>query len=250
MSLSFANVFCGCGLTAVAIYMLLVLTKLTKRDEDNGTVAFAMYVILVYSTCSALLHLVIATTERLVAILYPIRHKLFITKRRVQVSLLTVWVIAALLGLSPLFKHGSLENDQQFEHATTMIRFVFNIVSSMALAIGLLILLAYGIIIYKMVRGTNTEINRNRQLRHVNERKVIINSVALILCYIVTTIPSAVLNLWEIKTKYIRLWQSIIALRPLLDSLLYFFMNYCRRHWHVFVHDCLVSGIIKALLLV
>ena len=240
LSLSSANILSGLAYILPTTMGLLAST-LSMTLFDLILVRYVLVSTMLFSIFSSLFHIVIITIERLVAVLFPMRLQFWITKTRTIICLIAAWVISAIIAASPFYRFKNIKDLKSIVRADqSMIDLVFTL-SIFIVAIGILMLCVYVIITYKMIkrpllqagrlRGSN--ISRQSAESHISftpsEKKVIVNSVTVTACFILCTFPTAMTMLFLIKTIYVRVFETLIALRAFLDSIIYFFCIYYKR---------------------
>ena len=159
----------------------------------------------------SLIHILIIATQRLCAIIFPCAFNHWLTIRRCKLLLITAWVIGLPYGIAYSYYH------------------IVAIVSCYQIIIvGIALVAVYCTICYKSSenakRRTSMTFSQNKQ----NER-IILHSTAVTIVFIACKYPYSINYLFIANNRTLRKYfYGLIALRPLMDPLIYFFVNHLR----------------------
>ena len=167
-------------------------------------------------------NVVLITIDRYTAVNFALKHRIWVTKRRVRITLGAIWCLQPILVTSAVIRSIELST---------------KIFGGINISACVVLLVMYCCIIRK-VRNIPRE--RKRWNTHQEagdgnsnskkERLVIINSIAVTLCFIICYAPTGVCKLLSeptvYHTRYYYTTISFLALNPVIDPMIYFLFSY------------------------
>ena len=222
LSLALSDVLVG---IAVVVFKILdfILGDQTWLQEENFIVVFIM------SALFSLQNLLVITIDRFIAVKFPIKHRLLVTGRRVNILIVLIWVVTCLLGIVlNLILILGLHIDTDY----------FMLLSSiLIISWGVLMPIFYGCIL-KVVFTRQTAAKMNVEDSTVpnrlqkgfrglqkSERAVLFSSVLVSVSFVICTYPFAI---EYIKTNEdVSLASSILMIsNSILNPIIYFFSRF------------------------
>ena len=222
LSLALSDVLVG---IAVVVFKVLdfILGDQSWLREENFIVVFIM------SALFSLKNLLVITIDRFIAVKFPIKHRLLVTGRRVNILIVLIWVVTCLLGIVlNLILILGLHIDTDY----------FMLLSSiLIISWGVLMPIFYGCIL-KVVFTRQTAAKMNVEDSTVpnrlqkgfrglqkSERTVLFSSVLVSVSFVICTYPFAI---EYIKTNEdVSLASSILMIsNSILNPIIYFFSRF------------------------
>ena len=227
LSLALSDLLVG---IAVAIFKILdfILGDQDWLKEDAFIVVFIM------SALFSLKNLLVITIDRFIAVKFPIKHRLLVTGRRVNMLIVLIWVVTCLLGI--------VLNLILILGLNIHIRYFMLLSSVSIISWGVLIPLFYGCIL-KVVftRQTAAKMNvedssiSNRLQKgfkglHKSERTVLFSSVLVSVSFVICTYPFAIEYFETGRTRRMSLASRILIIsNSILNPIIYFFSRFLGR---------------------
>ena len=167
----------------------------------------------------SIMHLLVMTVERTVAVTAPFWHKANITRKRVQITLSILWLnqLFMYLGKLLLFKKGNISFNRAMIMYLKFVSIVFFLTS-------IIIFISYAVIITK-VKSSLKEGSSNEEYssRKRKQRRLIIITCLIsgtcFICYLPYTIVAWFSIVWVFR------FQFCLCLSTLLNPLVYFFSS-------------------------
>ena len=103
-----ANILIGIAFIVMPTFSYLHL-KVSINIVDALLTVYVRLSILLFGMFPPFYVLLLITTERLVAVLYPLRLQFWIIKMRVKICAIVAWIISTLLAVSPFYGFKSLK---------------------------------------------------------------------------------------------------------------------------------------------
>ncbi len=171
---------------------------------------------MVFSLTSSVTHVGFIAVQRAIAVASPFKVKQIITMSRCHIILALMWIISVGLAI----------------FAIGLEKLGFMILSSIAILIGIALIIIYSIICYitlkKNIAYDNSENTQRR--RRQSEKEVLMYSVAITVVYIVCSYPKSFIQFMTSYPAYVFIASNaLLSINPLLDPLLYFLSSYVRR---------------------
>ncbi len=168
----------------------------------------------VFSVFASFFHAIFIAVQRICAVAFPLRVKRLLSRRRCIIVILCIWTIS--VGISIAFAFGTSMT------AATARGYI------MILSICLLIVL-YSILLVIIKGKPAIQMQRREQ----SNRRGMIYSFALMFVFVCCVLPFAIDQLDPFKDFDTAIWFNRISLlvfscNPLFDSILYFFITFCR----------------------
>ncbi len=210
LSLSVADLLVGLSYAClVALYML----KWDVMENSGGRESVAVW----YSVMVSLLHISGITADRLLAVLWPIKHKIYMTRKNVAYSIALLWLMA--LPVIPL----------TFTIKTELVEVVLGYI---CIDCGLIILISYTVIIYKTVvirrRTLASEVLSSQRIaRMKREVNLLIMCVMITLSFAALNMPFAAMVVAQTEEN-LAVNLALIS-NSLVNPTIYFFWKYLER---------------------
>ena len=191
-----------------------VISALKLSDIDVQ--GFEFNNILFFTVAASFDHGCAITIDRFLAVCWPLKHKIWITKKVVNISIVFLWVPNVIF-LIPLI----------FEESMDYIRYTLAIVVISYL--GLMILI-YAIIVYKAIICRRRSF-QNRNSTSIDQAKkdfqLAMLSLTIVVTFAVCTVPFCITTF--ITKKIIRPVKFFLILNSFFNPLIYFFWIYAER---------------------
>lgn len=247
LSLSLSD--CLFGLSNVFVNIFILTGSCESETLLEGT-----YVFYVFTVLSSIFHLMFITMDRVKAILQPFRHKTFMTRNRIYIFLVLLWALAVAISVmlklleefTEMFKQSDTVSELQDQSFTTTLHpHLFTTVDSttsdlsqehltlitgkensfqkdMELTISVIIIIADIIMITSYSLIVYTMNFKNRASGSFGElKKLPVICIAIVLTFILFTLPFATINL---ATGKIPFWANLILIANSgMNSIVYFF---------------------------
>ena len=230
LSLSSADLINGATYLAGGIYSLLdIVLPLELSATLYGTIIFySSYPLMALGVGSSLGHILLITSERIIAVYFPLKLRMWITKNRTLFGLFTIWCVTLVSAMSMVYV---LKN-------TCQMYTVWIVYSSTIFLMSFSMPVLYALIARKAISASRQQRQRfeiphgqepnNRVSNNKKERLIVINSGIVTLCFILCNMPMAVYPFFKIE-KFMSIIVSIMALNPVLDPIVYFLSSYYTR---------------------
>ena len=223
LSLSFADIISGVIFFGSGISSFFDTFFTSTSFEE---VLFYLLALNSIGLISSMLHIVLITLERIIAVYFPLKLKFWITKTHTKFSLLTIWCATVAICILLYF---FCRTNKELIHKVDVIFF------SIAILIGLSMAVVYTLIARKIVTALRQRRRRlgtlhQQEARNLtsNSRReglIVINSAIVTLCFLLCNVPMAVHQLLKADQFFITAG-SFMALNPMLDPIIYFHYSY------------------------
>ena len=223
LSLSLSD--CAVGLTTLICNLLVTLDlfkvfKTTKKNMDE----IKAYVLLSvwFTAYVSLFHIAGITVDRALAVLYPIRHKLWITPWKTYIFIILSWLISVVVTWVSTI--GTVVSNMESQTK----RFV----AGFCLSIGFVLTAAY-IFIVKMAivnRKTtmsNLGINRKEKKTSRQERRLLLLCLAIVLSFVLCMFPYSI-QVFAYGSEDI-VGCILLVSNSLVNPIVYFYGQYMER---------------------
>lgn len=165
-----------------------------------------------FSLASSFTHVAFIASQRVIAVAFPFKVKQIFTKSRSCIVLALLWVVSIAL-------------------AGIVSKFGFKSLAGISITVGIALMIFYSVVGYKTMRQNiiNSANEDSQRRRRQSEREVLVYSMAVTFVFIICNYPKS-LNEFFRYPSYLHLTGDFLySVNPLLDTLLYFMSNYCRR---------------------
>ncbi len=150
-----------------------------------------------------------------IAVASPFKVKQIITMSRCHIILALMWIISVALAIFVFF----------------FIKLGFQVLAGIVIATNIALIISYSVVCYKTTKrnmASNASDNMQRRRRQ-SENEVLRYSVAVTITFMICIYPYCI-EVFIGYQKYINLPSSFLfSVNPLLDTLLYFVLSYCKR---------------------
>ena len=247
LSLSLSD--CMFGLSNVLINIVVLV-----NECDSEALLETTYTLYIFSILSSIFHLMFITFDRVIAVRKPLKHKIFLTRKKVKIFLLLLWIMAVLISallllldeLTETFKvnkavllmedqhlaeipfpdldkvNGNTTLNQSLQNVTMITEKASDFSKDMALSLSVVIIIAdiamvasYSLIIYEAALKRKVASNQGKF------NKLPFVCLAIVATFILFTLPYAVVKL---ATGKIPFWANFILIsNSAMNSIVYFF---------------------------
>eukprot|EP00112_Aurelia_sp_Birch-Aquarium-sp1_P012322 Seg2591.4 transcript_id=Seg2591.4/GoldUCD/mRNA.D3Y31 product="Histamine H2 receptor" protein_id=Seg2591.4/GoldUCD/D3Y31 len=187
------------------------------------------YPIEMFSIMSSITNIIILGIDRAVAVKYPLKHGVWMTKRRVHGLIASAWI--GSIALSVLCGVTGFANPQDKSHTTKVISIY---ISVGIVFTSMVIIAAIYTFIFRIVRKRN-KLMKDMKIASVQgetkreETAIIITCVLVVGAFIACTLPFCIDALIDRRRGKTILPIKLILVNPLLDPLIYFFKGYLKK---------------------
>ena len=208
-----ANILLACLAVTDVLTGLLVQpsfivwkTSVLKNISISGIKELHRFLLYALSVCSSL-HLILVTSERLLAIKFTMHYTNAVTNRHIKMSLLAIWVFSFITGGLRFIKHDVAKYAKNVLHSLTLVVCV------------ILVVTAYMILYYETLR--HQKMIKTQQLpqeeveRFVKGNKALKTTVFVVGAVSLCFLPM-VLHQWEVV---LRRNKQLVVEKQLLDIL-------------------------------
>ena len=191
----------------------LFLTIL-KSDTWSGSILRILAIFFDFSIFCfivSLLHIILITFERMYALFRPIQYRQKVTKRHAKMYIAAIWMTSLAIIIINMFAFTN-RKAETFD----------KVLGILTLASGAILCVLYGTIAIKVVH-----LKRQSTLKWRKERLVLINSLAVTVSFLACLLPFSISLIWyDTMQKYSYVLASFIAVKLLLDPVLYFYVSF------------------------
>lgn len=218
-SLCVADITVSLGFIAFGLANVLILSKpLTVESVKTYRIVSVFFSgVINYSLFCSLFHVLFIALQRFMVVFFPLKFKVMATKTRCIILLVVVWVVSG--GFMSL---GHLKKSRVISRFYGYFIFV----------LGGLLVFIYIAICYRVFKSAKVRLSTKRD--EASSQRLAVHAVAVTSIFIVCNFPYASLQLRGI-VPFTFSWslRVLLALNPLLDSVVYFFAVYCRNRKHL-----------------
>ena len=220
-SLVFADLCTAIGFLASNISFLVFL-KTGDVSESVEKFFDIFFEFTIFCFIASILHVILITAERLCALFFPLKYRQVVTNKGIRWPILIIWMTS----LSGSLVHALVLNGKQSDKA-----------------IGIMIVVSSGIlcVMYSIIAIKILYLKRRSMFKSKRDRIVLMNSLAVTISFLVCLLPLAFGLLGVDKSsKSTGLLSSLVAVKLLLDPLLYFYVSFwktrreTKRRWRSF----------------
>ena len=219
-SLSSADI-CTCSFSLLCFIYLNLIYGVTSKERSDRIVFVVSNELLWFSVSSSLLHVLAVSFDRLLAVRYPVKHRFWFTHKKNKRLIIVIWVLSFLLILPTMFVH--LLTDRSY--------ILQQVISSLVLLTGLLIIFLYAYIIRKTVSKEcifeiiTLQSGRKEVISACSprEKRILMTTVLIVISFIVCSFPFAITY---ILTKSMNYTMLLLISNTILNPIIYFFHRY------------------------
>ena len=193
-----------------------------SRWVQDKTASTVMRSLIMFSVDSSGTNISLISIDRLVAIKFPLEHRIWMSKRNARIVNALTWIITILCIGSYAF----------FIHVSTYDSMEGTIEVAVIMSFGWIMVIVH-ILLFKYIfekQGITSD-DQNTRVSHKRawEKKVILTCTLFVVTYIICTWPGCIEHL--ISSKRLLSFKTVIliAVNSLIDPCLYFFKDYLRR---------------------
>ncbi len=149
------------------------------------------------------------------AVAFPFKVRRIVTKSRCYIILALMWIVSVALAIAVLFAY----------------KLGFMALGGAGIAIGIALMILYSVVYYKTMNQSivdNASENMQRRRRQ-SEREVLTYSIAVTVVFIVCNYPKGLDHFIKFPLYLQIAFNFLFSVNPLLDTLLYFMLSYCKR---------------------
>ena len=224
LSLSIADTLAPISYTSQGLY-----EHFQRKALYTGRLRYMLeFPLEIFSVTSSISNIIILGVDRIIAVKYPLKHAVWITKRTTNLMILGAWIASIVLSILPNMKHFIQPSGVALETTQETSIYVF---SGILFASGVAISATYAeivrvVIVYGNRRrksmGTNSKSIRTRS----DELAVTVTCVLVVFAFLLCSYPYAIDMLINLQPT----WPfATIFLNAVLDPLIYFFKGYIQK---------------------
>ena len=203
-SLITANLICS------ITYLVENGMYLKMTGEPGHTFLMVLYQSSIFAFLVSLMHIIVITFEQLFAVLFPLKLRLIITKRRVIYSIVGAW----LLSLVVTIISATLLDEQKG----------MEVFGSLLISFGILLIILYTILGIKIII-----LVKEKNFRWNKEHRVLVNAFAITFTFLACIFPIAIVSVTSSRLNNLAyLLSSFVAIKLFLDPVFYFFVSFWR----------------------
>ena len=160
-------------------------------------------------------NLLLIGLDRLVAVRFPIKHRIWMTRNKMNLIIVMLWIVMILCGTTVLLVWRSQPPGLEYG---------FHLVAPWAILSSAVILtMMYAHIIYVVVRKKHLTNIQNRESRR-QDNVVIATCISIVLIYLACSCPVAFQIAIELRSNYKT--TILLVINSVLDPLVYFFKSH------------------------
>lgn len=202
---------CTFGVSNVVLNIAALPEKCESKALSEATHTFY-----VFSILSSILHLTFITMDRLIALLKPIQHKVFFTRKTIYIILPFLWILAIII--STILD----EFTERFNNFKETMHLTLSLIIIIA---GLIMITSYSLILY--------QVNFKRKVSSTQKQssKLSLVCIATVATFVLLTLPYAITR---ILTGRVPFWNNVILVTNSgMNSAVYFLRSEISKFWHV-----------------
>ena len=219
-SLSAADI-CTCLFFLSSYIYRHVIYAVDSKSETSRAIIVVKQELLWFSVSSSLLHVLAISFDRLLAVRFPMKHRFWFTHKKNTKLIIIIWALSFLLILPAIIVYSETERNY----------LVKQLISSLVLITGFLIILLYAYIIRKTVskeclfeiitlQSGKKEVVSACSPR---EKRILLTSVLIVISFFVCSFPFAITYIVTKSKNYTIL---LLLSNSILNPLIYFFQRY------------------------
>ena len=212
--LSFSVSDCKFGVSNVFLNIVALSEKCESEALSEATHTFY-----VFSILSSILHLIFITMDRLIAVLKPLQHKVFFTRKTIYIILAFPWVLAIIINIILQLLDEFTEIFNNFQETMHLILSIIIIIADM------IMITSYLLILY--------QVNFKRKLSSSQKQssKLPLVCIATVVTFVLLILPFAVTR---ILTGRVPFWTNVILVTNSgMNSVVYFLRSEISKFWQV-----------------
>ena len=173
------------------------------------------WVVFWYSITTSLFHIVLLTIDRAIAVVYPLKHRMWITTKFMKISIGAIW-------LSSLAILTILTFNTTRQISKTVLGYLIN------MTIWILVIV-YSVIIYKAVikRHRSRQLNSSASSFSRRDLNLVIISILIAATFTAFTMPFAIKSMTHQRESFVD--TLIIVLNSFTNPTIYFFWTFLQR---------------------
>ena len=193
-------------LYAILRSMFVALHLISDPEFERSLIMVALFIIV--------MHLLLLTVDRFFAVLFPIWHRVKVTKRKTVLACVGIWLITGLVSLSGYIIDVFIQLQTEQIYSIVSMTLIFVSGSSYVII--------YSLIAYKVKMQSKAFKTSTVKKTGNGQRRTIKISVLICSVFIVTNFPAAITAFLHICQR----WMFLLQLASCsLDSVVYFWMG-------------------------
>ena len=212
LSLSVSD--CTFGVSNVVLNVAALSEKCESKALSEATHTFY-----VFSILSSILHLIFITMDRLIAVLKPIKHKVFFTRKTIYIILAFLWILAIIISTILQLLDEFTERFNNFQETMHLTLSIIIIIAD------LIMITSYSLILY--------QVNFKRKVSSTQKQssKLSLVCIATVATFVLLTLPYAITR---ILTGRVPFWTNVILVtNGGMNSVVYFLRSEISKFWQV-----------------
>ena len=199
----------------VGVSTLVVVTGIGKNKPLLATIGSPMFY---FTLMSSLAHLSILTIDRAIAVAYPLKHRYWVSKTRIVIIIISLWIISLVISLPLVLMHDY----------STYKKFVFGhfmLVESGVMVVSYAIIIYIAVIRRRQRLQTSTGNRSNQQGNDMRkDLRLVLMSFTVVLSYTCLTFPFVVKTVTHRVPNYYE--KLAFVINSVMNSLIYFFWKF------------------------
>ena len=178
--------------------------------------------VVTFAVFSSIFHVGLLTLDRCIAVFFPLWHKIQVTKQRIGLALMAVWLCVSVITFVIRYLAGK----------KTVQIIIFGVI----LSVCTFMIAVYRSIVKKFKNSQSQMTWNNDTQKHAakrrayakQERLIMFNSVAVTLCFTICFLPMSIYIAFSIKA-WVLTVISLSAINAVIDPLIYFMFSYIKK---------------------
>ena len=207
---------------------MIIFQSIGLNIIGNNRLASLATFVLHFSVYSSSSTIMLIAVDRLIAIKFPLKHKFWLTKKKVFILIIVVWITdIAFSCVEPLLEYADSSN--QFRYSPT-----FRLIDAyMIVSMSSIFVVAYSLIIYSITvrwkcaqfNGDGVKNSASKAGKNVNI-VVIATCILVVISYLACMLPIAISNIRNASRRPGGYQALLVYSNSAIDPMVYFFKNY------------------------
>ena len=226
LSLSISDCFVGVGTFASELCVILLNHHQLITNKIKQSVEAPMW----FSVYLSLFHIIAITVDRAIAVIYPTRHRRWVTLWRIKMFIIMIWLASTIITFVTVVHFHIIPLN--FDSTFIAVRGIFG---GFCLGIGILVALSYVFIIKRAIfdrKKTMKHLGRSTDHKKTEqqERRLLFITLAVVMSFIACMFPYSIEGIMGNKETYTA--QFLLVSNSLINSIVYFYGRYLDKMNH------------------